>query len=110
MILRDLLVRTGMRASQSMECLSKILRLKRSGTRQLELVSLEDRVPVVLRRSVMGFFRQTGPLTHRMSRSHFRFDTHSCTSTVCPTGNRDVIAPVDHTNCLPAAKHNILIE
>ena len=44
MILRDLMVRTGMRASQSMECLSKILRLKRSGTRQLELVSLEDRL------------------------------------------------------------------
>lgn len=44
MILRDLMVRTGMRASQSMECLSKILRLKRSGARQLELVSLEDRL------------------------------------------------------------------
>jgi hypothetical protein len=44
MILRDLMVRTGRRASQSMECLSKILRLKRSGARQLELVSMEDRL------------------------------------------------------------------
>ncbi|RLS51385.1 MAG: DUF4347 domain-containing protein [Planctomycetota bacterium] len=44
MILRDLLVRTGFRAVESMERVSKILRLKRSGTRQLELVSLEDRL------------------------------------------------------------------
>lgn len=44
MILRDLLVRTGMRASKSMERLTKILRLKRSGARQLELVSMEDRL------------------------------------------------------------------
>ena len=44
MILRDLLVRTGRRASESMERLTKILRLKRSGARQLELVSMEDRL------------------------------------------------------------------
>ena len=44
MVLRDLLVRTGMRASESMERLNKILRLKRSGGRQLELVSMEDRL------------------------------------------------------------------
>ena len=44
MILRDLLVRTGMRASDSMERLTKVLRLKRSGARQLELVSMEDRL------------------------------------------------------------------
>lgn len=44
MILRDLMVRTGLRASQSMECLARILRLKRSGARQLELVSMEDRL------------------------------------------------------------------
>lgn len=38
------MVRTGRRATQSMECLSRILRLKRSGARQLELVSMEDRL------------------------------------------------------------------
>jgi hypothetical protein len=40
-----------------------------------------------------------------MRRSPFRFDTHSSfNSTVCSRGNRDVIAPVNHTSCLPACK------
>ncbi len=40
MILRDLIVRTGMRASHSMDR----FRLKRSSARQLQLVSMEDRL------------------------------------------------------------------
>ncbi|MFO1005951.1 MAG: Ig-like domain-containing protein [Planctomycetaceae bacterium] len=44
MNLRDLLVRSGRRASLSLEHFTNTLRLRRSGVRQLEIVALEDRL------------------------------------------------------------------